>query len=110
MGQKNPGHPSTMMPKMAEIRKYVPVFVLGFVGMSIARTLGDVSLDHYGSVLGLLDGQQWKSLTNLLGNQIGSHYLLGTAMAAVGLSTNAAALKGVGYKPFVVGLAGAGVV
>ena len=98
------------LPTLAELRKYIPGFVLGFVGMSMLRTLGDVSLDSYGAALALFDGQQWKALTSLVGNDVGSHYLLGTAMAAVGLNTSAAALKGVGYKPFVVGCAGAGVV
>ena len=36
--------------------------------------------------------------------------LLGTAMAAVGLNTSFKVFKGVGLKPFVVGLAGAVVV
>ena len=35
---------------------------------------------------------------------------LGTAMAAVGLNTNFAVFKGVGLKPFAVGMAGALVV
>ena len=41
---------------------------------------------------------------------MGSKYLLGTAMAAVGLSTSWTVFKGVGYRPFAVGFAGAGVV
>jgi uncharacterized membrane protein YadS len=36
--------------------------------------------------------------------------LLGTAMAAVGLGTSFSVFKGVGLKPFVVGLIGALVV
>ena len=36
--------------------------------------------------------------------------MLGTAMAAVGLSTNLSALKGVGYRPFLLGLIAAGTV
>lgn len=104
------GASSSSVAKLAELRKYVPGFVLGFVGMSMLRTVGDVSLDSYGAAMGLFDGDQWKALTRLVGNDIGSHYLLGTAMAAVGLNTSASALKGVGIKPFVVGFAGAGVV
>uniref|UniRef100_A0A7S3LKK9 Uncharacterized protein n=1 Tax=Aplanochytrium stocchinoi TaxID=215587 RepID=A0A7S3LKK9_9STRA len=101
---------SSLLPSAAEIKKYIPGFVIGFVGMSALRTAGDISLENYGSALGLMDGDQWKWATSVVGSEIGSHYLLGTAMAAVGLGTSASALKGVGYKPFVVGLAGAGVV
>ena len=101
---------ASLMPTMTEVVQYVPGFVVGFVGMSMLRTAGDVSLDSYGAAMGLLDASQWKALTSVVGNDIGSHYLLGTAMAAVGLNTNAGALRGVGAKPFVVGLAGAGVV
>ena len=39
-----------------------------------------------------------------------SQILLGTAMAGVGLSTSASSLRGVGWKPFAVGGAGALVV
>ena len=36
--------------------------------------------------------------------------LLGTAMAAVGLNTSFSVFRGMGLKPFAVGLAGAAVV
>ena len=49
-------------------------------------------------------------MTSLVGDTIGARWLLGTAMAAVGLNTSFAVFKGVGLKPFVVGLAGALVV
>ena len=54
-----------------------------------------------------LDADAWKELTAYVGGTLGSHYLLGSAMAAVGLSTSAAALKGVGPAPFAVGFASA---
>mmetsp|Transcript_2908 Transcript_2908/g.3937 ORF Transcript_2908/g.3937 Transcript_2908/m.3937 type:complete len:461 (+) Transcript_2908:223-1605(+) len=113
MTAKREGSVSTsnsLLPSAGEIKKYVPGFVIGFVGMSALRTLGDVTLDSYEAAFGLLTGEQWKTLTSTIGSEIGSHYLLGTAMAAVGLNTSASALKGVGYKPFVVGLGGALVV
>jgi uncharacterized membrane protein YadS len=50
------------------------------------------------------------SLTNLIGDVWGSRLLLGTAMAAVGLNTSFSVFRGVGFKPFAVGLAGALVV
>jgi uncharacterized membrane protein YadS len=36
-----------------------------------------------------------------------AEYTLGAAMAAVGLGTSITQLKGLGYKPFVVGMAAA---
>ena len=51
-----------------------------------------------------------KALTDVIGDTLASRYLLGTAMAAVGLSTSFRVFRGVGLKPFAVGLAGAVVV
>jgi uncharacterized membrane protein YadS len=89
---------------------FVPMFVLGFVGMAIVRTIGDATLRASGAAFGLWDAAAWTGLTNQLGDFWGSRLLLGTAMAAVGLNTSVAVFRGVGAKPFVVGLAGALVV
>lgn len=55
------------------------------------------------------DATLYKDAVTFIGSDV-SKYALGTAMAGVGLSTNAASLKGVGWKPFAVGGAGALVV
>ncbi len=89
-----------------KISKLFPVFVLGFVAMALFRSLGDVTLQS-GSAFGFWDEAGWKRLTAQLGEVWGSRYLLGTAMAAVGLSTDFSVFKNVGFKPFAVGLAGA---
>ncbi|CAN0356798.1 unnamed protein product, partial [Phaeothamnion confervicola] len=89
---------------------HVPPFVLGFLVASALRSVGDATLDGGGAAFGLLLVEEWHALTSLVGNTIGSHYLLGTAMAAVGLGTSASVLRGVGPRPFAVGLAGAGTV
>jgi len=89
---------------------YVPPFVAGFCAMAVLRSVGDVSLESQGLALGLLEAHQWRQVVSFVGNDLGSTWLLGTAMAAVGLNTDAAALKGVGYRPFVVGFAGSAVV
>lgn len=90
-----------------KVGEYVPVFVLGFMGMSVVRSVGDAMLAEDLLAYGMLSGEEWKRTTTLVGNQIGGHYLLGTAMAAVGMSTSASALKGVGVKPFIVGASAA---
>jgi uncharacterized integral membrane protein (TIGR00698 family) len=97
-------------PLLDRVNEYVPLFVLGFIGMSAARSVGDAMLAREMLAYGYFDATAWKDATKLLGNQIGGHYMLGTAMAAVGLSTNLSALKGVGYRPFLLGLIAAGTV
>jgi uncharacterized integral membrane protein (TIGR00698 family) len=91
-------------------RSLVPTFVLGFVAMALVRSAGDAMLGSGGLALGLWGREGWAGLSSLVGDTIGARWLLGTAMAAVGLNTNFAVFKGVGLKPFAVGLAGALVV
>ena len=88
----------------------VPGFVLGFLLMAVVRSLGDWMVMTSGAAFGVLSPAQWSSVTKELGDFWASQILLGTAMAAVGLNTNFAVFKGVGLKPFAVGMAGAFVV
>ena len=88
----------------------VPGFVVGFIAMAVLRSIGDYTLGSMGAAFGVLSGEAWTSLTKDLGDFWASQVLLGTAMAAVGLNTNFSVFKGVGMKPFIVGMAGALVV
>lgn len=88
----------------------VPGFVVGFVLMALLRTIGDATLGSTGAAFGFLSPDAWSSITRDIGDFWASQVLLGTAMAAVGLNTNFAVFKGVGLKPFAVGMAGALVV
>ncbi|HEX7280791.1 MAG TPA: putative sulfate exporter family transporter [Vicinamibacterales bacterium] len=88
----------------------VPGFVIGFVLMALVRTIGDATLGSMGAAFGVFSADAWSSITKELGDFWASQVLLGTAMAAVGLNTNFAVFKGVGLKPFAVGMAGALVV
>jgi uncharacterized integral membrane protein (TIGR00698 family) len=85
----------------------VPLFVLGFVAMALVRSIGDATLQSQGAAYGVWDRMGWTRLIEVVGDFWGSRLLLGTAMAAVGLNTSFAVFKGVGGKPFAVGLAGA---
>lgn len=91
-------------------RSLVPTFVIGFLAMAVVRSIGDWTLTNNGSAFGVWTAAQWATITKQLGDYWASQILLGTAMAAVGLNTNFAVFKGVGLKPFAVGLAGALVV
>jgi uncharacterized membrane protein YadS len=93
-----------------KLSSLVPGFVVGFLAMAAVRSLGDWTLTSNGAAFGVWTAAQWASITKQLGDYWASQILLGTAMAAVGLNTNFAVFKGVGLKPFVVGLAGALVV
>ena len=88
---------------------YVPAFVIGFLAMAVVRTAGDLTLQS-GAAYGAWDAASWSRVTSAIGDFWGSRILLGTAMAAVGLNTSFSVFRGVGAKPFVVGLAGALVV
>jgi uncharacterized integral membrane protein (TIGR00698 family) len=87
--------------------KLVPAFVLGFLAMAVVRSFGDWTLGTNGAAFGVWSAAQWASLTKSLGDYWASQILLGTAMAAVGLNTNFGVFRGVGMKPFAVGMAGA---
>ena len=82
-------------------QKYIPTFLIAFVGMSSLRSGGDILLGQ--------DAEAFHQTMNFIGNDL-SKYALGTAMAGLGLSTSTSSLKGVGWRPFAVGLAGAIVV
>jgi len=92
------------------VSSLVPGFVIGFLAMAVVRSIGDWALTSNGAAFGVWSAAQWASITKSLGDYWASQILLGTAMAAVGLNTNFAVFKGVGLKPFVVGMAGALVV
>lgn len=89
------------------ILSLLPSFIIGFILMAIVRSIGDINVLNGYKALGLFDASSWKNWVNTIGEIWGSKYLLGTAMAAVGLNTNFSVFKGIGIKPFVIGLVGA---
>jgi uncharacterized membrane protein YadS len=94
------GGPSKGRPK----HQILPPFVLGFLGLTVARTLGDASARAFG----LLDHDAWVGFLALMDHS--STWLLTIVMAAVGLSTGLGNLKRLGWRPFVVGLGAAVIV
>jgi uncharacterized integral membrane protein (TIGR00698 family) len=96
---------STSISGLATFQKYVPGFVLAFIGAAGFRSTGDFLLQD-GASLGGVDVVAFDGACNAMA-ATGSTVGLGTAMAAVGLATSASALKGVGPRPFVVGGIGA---
>jgi uncharacterized integral membrane protein (TIGR00698 family) len=96
--------------KAVSWRALVPSFIIGFVAMAVLRTVGDATLQSTGTAFGIWQAEAWNRLTTQVGDFWASRVLLGTAMAAVGLSTSFAVFRGVGARPFAVGFAGAVVV
>lgn len=86
-----------------------PLFVLGFLAMAIARSLGDAGVQGDGLAFGALDAGAWARLTKLFG-ETWATAALATAMAAVGLTTNLRSLAKLGARPFYVGAASAALV
>jgi uncharacterized integral membrane protein (TIGR00698 family) len=85
---------------------FIPLFVIGFLLLSLVRTIGDVSLDRAGAAFGLFAQGTWQSIYSNL-SSFGTTYLLGMAMAGVGLNTSFKMFKGIGIKPFYIGFTAA---
>lgn len=83
--------------------KLFPIFVLGFLFLSLLRTIGDASAASTGMAFGVLEPSVWEAFYSFW-SSLGSSYGLGLAMAGVGLSTNLKIFKGLGIQPFYIGM------
>jgi uncharacterized integral membrane protein (TIGR00698 family) len=94
------------------ISKIFPSFILGFLGVSLIRSIGDHTLltstaeNIPGLALGFMDKVTWTKVYNTLGTDV-SQTLLGTAMAAVGSSTDFSSVRKAGFKPLILGMSSA---
>ncbi|MFC1918010.1 YeiH family protein [Chloroflexota bacterium] len=79
-----------------------PLFIIGFLFMAILRSIGDAGIQGSGLAMGLWNTGQWADVTG--GIKEWSGYILATAMAGVGLGTSFKSMKGLGIKPFYIGL------
>lgn len=99
-GRKNGTGQAGDLPKWY---KLFPLFILGFLLLSLLRTIGDATAASTGAAFGFLSPADWESFYSFW-SSFGSTYGLGLAMAGVGLSTNLKIFKGLGIKPFYIGL------
>lgn len=97
------GENATMIPKWYQL---IPLFVIGFLVFALFRTIGDMLILKNNLSFGFLNASSWTSFYTTI-SDFGSTYLLGAAMASVGLSTNLKMFKGLGFKPFLIGLVAA---
>ncbi|HEB88734.1 MAG TPA: putative sulfate exporter family transporter [Deltaproteobacteria bacterium] len=88
----------------SQIKAAIPMFVFGFLAMSLLRTLGDLGDRPFG----LLSPEAWSAL--IKGATKIATLCLAVAMAAVGLGTSFTRLRGLGMRPLAVGLFAAALV
>jgi uncharacterized integral membrane protein (TIGR00698 family) len=96
------GHAEAGVPR-PRWKDAVPMFVFGFVAMTLLRTVGDAGGDApFG---GLLSADQWAGAIGAVSTA--STWLLAVAMASVGLGTHLGRLRKLGFRPLLVGLVAA---
>ena len=85
--------------------KLLPLFLVGFLILAVLRSIGDAGVNGSGRAFGLWDNDAWKDLFGFV-NTWAVNFLV-VALAGVGLSTSFRTFKGLGVKPFFVGLGAA---
>jgi len=88
--------------KTPSLLKLFPVFVLGFLAAALVRSTGEATLRSSGLAFGIWDAASWQSLVAMIGEKW-SYWALGTAMAAVGLTTNLRVFRTLGLRPVYLG-------
>ncbi len=83
----------------------LPLFIVGFLLMAGLRSAGDAGVNAGGRAFGLLEVGVWESASDSISTW--AVRMLVLALAGVGLKTNFSAIKGLGIKPFLVGLGAA---
>ncbi len=91
--------------KKTSVAKLFPLFVLGFLAMALIRSIGDAMINAGLPAFGLWDADSWQSLYTFI--KTWAENFLVVALAGVGLSTNFRSFRGLGIKPFLVGLGAA---
>ncbi len=91
--------------KKTSFLKLLPLFVVGFLTLAMIRSVGDAGINAGGSAFGLWDNAAWTGIYTFVNTWAGN--LLVVALAGVGLSTDFRTLRGLGIKPFLVGLGAA---
>jgi uncharacterized membrane protein YadS len=87
------------------IAKLMPLFIIGFLFMAAVRSVGDSGINSGGSAFGLWSADQWSAITGSI-KHWASNFMV-VALVAVGLKTSFNIIKGLGFKPFLVGLVAA---
>ncbi len=100
--RRRQGEVAETQVKKSSIASMIPYFVLGFVAMSVVRSIGDQLFMVQGSQWFSFGASQWDSIIKF-GLSISS-WCITMALAAVGLGTSIVVFKGLGLRPFALGL------
>jgi len=100
--QNDKGEETAHNRRIPKWYQLIPLFVIGFLLLAFVRTLGDMTLAQFGNAFGLFNEDVWSNIYTS-GSSFGTTYMLGMAMAGVGLSTSFNMFKGLGFKPFYIG-------
>jgi uncharacterized integral membrane protein (TIGR00698 family) len=95
----------TKVKTRVDIKKLIPVFVIGFLIMSIFRSIGDAGVNTSNLAFGLFDQDLWGVIIKEVKNFANMLFVI--ALGGVGLSTDFSKFRGLGIKPFLIGLFGA---
>lgn len=91
--------------KWDAFRRTFPMFILGFLGFALLRSLGDLGLDAGREAFGIWDETAWMSVCGTFKSW--AVFLMTVALAGVGLSTDLRSLRKLGIKPMLVGMGAA---
>jgi uncharacterized integral membrane protein (TIGR00698 family) len=91
--------------KRISVAKLLPLFIIGFLALAVLRSIGDAGINAGANAFGLWNAEAWKGIYTFF-KEWAVNFLV-VALAGVGLSTRFSAFKGLGIKPFLVGLGAA---
>jgi uncharacterized integral membrane protein (TIGR00698 family) len=94
-----------ILEKRPNVLHLFPRFVFGFLLMAAIRSIGDAGINAGGNAFGVWDAATWTSISST--TTVWAETLLVVALAGVGLSTDLRSFRGMGIKPFIVGLGAA---
>jgi len=84
------------------LARLFPLFVLGFLGMALLRTIGDEALGSRSWGWGPVHHHEWRVLTTTV-EDVATKVCLPAAMAALGLGIRFASLRELGVRPLLLG-------
>jgi uncharacterized integral membrane protein (TIGR00698 family) len=93
---------SSSVKSRVNIKKLIPVFVIGFLLVSIFRSIGDAGINTINLAFGFIGQESWDGLIKIIKDFATILFVI--ALGGVGLSTDFTNFKGLGIKPFLVGL------
>ena len=98
---------STKSPSKAQINFWnlIPKFVIGFLIISMIRSIGDFGVSTTNLAFGFIGEYSWEEIIKFVKDFANILFVL--ALGGVGLSTDFSKFRGLGIKPFLVGLSAA---